>query len=153
GAVHSMAFTPDGKTLLAYGIDGVRIWDTGTGKEVRHLTAERGSYLACASFSSDGTLIATAQVDREGFSRDGPIRLWDRATGKKVREFGNRHYHHLAFSPDGKTLAADSGFRPNHIELWEVDTGRLIHSWDTKDDPPSFLAVMPDGKSVITVGR
>jgi RNA polymerase sigma factor (sigma-70 family) len=151
-AIHSMAFTPDARELLAYGNDGVRVWDPATGKQILQLVGVPDRPIGWAAFSPDGTLIATAETHRDGYSDEGPVRLWERATGKQVRQFGNRPYHQVCFSPDGKLVAADSGFRPNHVELWETATGRPVGSLDAGNDPPGFLALMPDGKTLLTAG-
>lgn len=55
----------------------------------------------------------------------------------------------LAFSPDGKTLAA-SGYR--EITLWEPTTGRLLARWPTKAHRIADLEFTRDGKTLIHAG-
>ncbi|MBY0231132.1 MAG: hypothetical protein K2W96_17745, partial [Gemmataceae bacterium] len=60
--VLKMAFSPDGKTLASGGtVDGLRVWDTATGKQIRHIYGEDDSEyrVVNVAFMPDGkTLLA-----------------------------------------------------------------------------------------------
>jgi WD40 repeat protein/serine/threonine protein kinase len=112
-AIHSAAFSPDGRRLLSASKDRtVRLWDVDSGKsrELRGHTDE----VFTAIFHPDGTRIASA-------GRDRMIWLWDVATGQQVaRLSGHTNYvWSLAFSPDGKTLASGSG--DGTVRLWDTE--------------------------------
>jgi WD40 repeat protein/TPR repeat protein len=67
--VNSLAFSPDGRTLITGGDDGmVRFWNVEDGAERQVL--EIGGRVSSVAFSADGTQILTA-----GF--DGNLQLWD----------------------------------------------------------------------------
>src|SRR5262249_21442093 len=75
-AVFGVAFTPDGRTLLTAGQEGlIRVWDVATRREVRHWRGHEGGVLALA-LSGDGRTLATG-------GRDSVVRLWDVASGKE----------------------------------------------------------------------
>lgn len=51
----------------------------------------------------------------------------------------------LAFTPDGRFIASPSG---NSVELRNVQTGRLVQSFDGHTDPVMRLAISPDGRQL-----
>ena len=72
GDVLALAFTPDGKTLITTGPDGLaKIWDVATTTVRADLTGHEGQVLRVA-VSSDGQTIATGGEDRS-------VRLWNTA--------------------------------------------------------------------------
>jgi WD40 repeat protein/serine/threonine protein kinase len=146
-----VAISHDGTRLLAPGSDGtVNLLDASTGRVV--LTV-RGDGAALA-ISRDGTRIATRVGDRNNTAlrpvQPTTILLWDAHTGERIAERVdglNPAIISLAFSPDGKVLAA-AGFR-GEVKLW--DTNRL---GDPNSEPRilthsgviSGVAFSPDGR-------
>ena len=65
GAIHGLAFTPDGRRLASSAQDmTVRLWDTQTGEGV--LTLQRGLHnRSPLAFSRDGVLLASVGLDLE----------------------------------------------------------------------------------------
>jgi WD40 repeat protein len=72
--------------------------------------------------------------------RLGSNRFWHLA------EQGNHGVNDLAFSPDGRTLAA-LGYQDDCISLWEVPSGRLLRKWEAdRADRCGELAFSPCGR-------
>jgi RNA polymerase sigma factor (sigma-70 family) len=120
-----VAFTPDGKTLLANVAVGLRIWETATGLERFRRPPELGLELAM-SVSPDGRQLATATWT------DQDVTLWNLADGSPVRSFPRRadarNAGGVAFSSDGRTLATvqDDGW----VQFWDAASGqerRAVH--------------------------
>jgi RNA polymerase sigma factor (sigma-70 family) len=151
--ISSIALSPNDRTLLTASRDHtVRLWDVATGREVRRFSGhenQRSNDSPSAAFSPDGKIVGV------GLGSSEPICLWDAATGKKLRELESPHssWGHLAFSLDGKTLAAAS--ERHRIAVWDAATGRLLHQLDGDDkklDVAVPIAFSPDGRLLASGG-
>lgn len=100
GAVRSVAFSPDGKTIASGSDDKtVKIWDAATGTILRSLRGHSGT-VTSVFFSPDGkTLISSG--------KDKTVRVWDASTGEPLQRSPGVSCEGTpaAFSPDGKFLA------------------------------------------------
>jgi serine/threonine protein kinase/WD40 repeat protein len=136
----AVAFSPDGRRL-AIGFKTVVVYDLGA-RPARHL-AGHGIWTTALAFHPGRQLLAVA-------SRGNDITLREVATGEEVRRwkfplpFGN-----LAFSPDGRLLAAGPFARFNFTlnagaMLLETETGKM-----RRPCPGKFTAAVafdPEGR-------
>lgn len=132
--VNSIAFSPDGKLLAT----GSEVFDPATGARVRDFAG--GAY--DVAFSPDGSLIATAN----GYFPNG-VRLFSASTGQLVRQITDNYTNALAFSPDGKQLAAAT--LSQGVVVWDAVAGTKIR---TLAGGSGSVAYSPDGKIVATGG-
>jgi WD40 repeat protein len=159
--VRALAFSPDGKMLATGSNDkAARLWDVASGQMVRALHGHSGE-LWSHVFSSDGKLLATS-------SRDRALRLWDTRSGQLTGTFfGPADWVPwppvLAFSPDGKLLAAGGGIGRRDANgsvqsiggatwLWNIQTGQLEATLRGQHDAIHSLAFSPDGSLLATGG-
>src|SRR5262245_51106927 len=118
-SVISVAFAPDGKTVVSVGNDQLaRLWDAATGKELRQFRGHRGS-IESVAFAPDGKTFLTGSYDQT-------LRLWDVETGKELRQFTGHTSSILAvaLSPDGKLAASEA--HDQTVRLWDVATGKEV---------------------------
>jgi WD40 repeat protein/tRNA A-37 threonylcarbamoyl transferase component Bud32 len=139
--VGGVAFSPDGKAVLAGGEEGARLWDAATSQPLGPLLPHPGGTGAVA-FSGDGKTVLTV-----GWG--DTVRRWDALTsrplGPLVRLPGVFSWRTLAFHPDGKTLLS-RGERPTTAQLWDATTGRPVGPPLDHQEYVSVVAFSPDGK-------
>jgi WD40 repeat protein len=156
GPVGRQAFSPDGETLYTPSDDGTVIaWDlTGNRRFGRPFTFTHdqvGEYRHPGTFSPDGRLIAVGL-------RGGGIGLWDAnsltPSGAPLLETGVGDVSALAFSPNGRTLAAvtQEATTYGEVTLWDVESRSL--RWGPIELPGIGLGVSfsADGTTVATAG-
>jgi WD40 repeat protein len=119
GEIQALAYTHDGSTLVSAGHDPtIKLWDAQTGKLTRTLKAHRTTVTSIV-FSPDGTLMATGSTDKT-------VKLWDARTWTLKQTFyapNSSMAYSLAFTPDGKQLAAAVGNydrKYGAIVMWDV---------------------------------
>jgi RNA polymerase sigma factor (sigma-70 family) len=144
-----VAFSPDGKTLLAgAGIRDrpaagmkyvIRRWEVASWNEQQPLQGHT-DHIRGMVFTPNGKSLLTASLDKS-------IRLWDWATGKEERRWEEPEYVCcLTLSADGKVMAA--GEMKGMLVLWDGASGRELARWKASPDELSGLAFSPDGKTL-----
>lgn len=150
GNVARLAFSPDGKTLAA-ATESAKLlfWDVKTGKSQPPLegTFFRMQYV---TYSKDGRYLAVCGGKFDN-PRNGRVAVWDLKTKKQleIRKL-SAPVISVAFSPDGKTLAA-CGF-DRRVHAYGVPSMKELF---TLAGSPSYLECVnftPDGKTLLSTG-
>ncbi len=119
--VYSVAFSPDGQTLVSGSADGtIILWDVAAQQPISRFLTNHTTGVASVAFSPDGQMLASGGADNT-------IVLWNVETLQPLGEPFVGHkadVYSVFFSPDGKTLA--SGSRDNTVILWDVETRRPL---------------------------
>jgi len=165
GVVGALAFSPDGKYLVAgFGSphlftdasspNPLKVWEVATRRLIRRLSGHTG-YCVSLDFSKDGARLASG-------SRDGTAILWSTKSWKATKTLRNSDpgstysqavvgmVDDVAFSPDGKTLAMAS--REGSVLLWDVASGKLLETLKGHSSAVSAVVFSPDGRTLASGG-
>src|SRR5262249_27899251 len=149
--IASMTLSPDG-SMLALGTGPnthkILVWKWQTAEEPREIKSgwHRGRAVV---FSPDGKVLA------ECSNSEPDVRVFDVASGRLLHKLeqpdleahGN---YHVAFSPDGKLVAAYGGrSNTNATILWDAATGKFVKQLDFG----GALAFSPDSSLLVAGSR
>ncbi|KAK4109350.1 tricorn protease domain 2-containing protein [Canariomyces notabilis] len=155
GDIDSIACLPDGKGFATISNSKLQLWNNAL-EEVQ--PSHQFSYsmtMSKIAFTPDGRTLATAP-----YRPSTTIYLWDwtarielQPLMTHVEDDAGRHWSDLsiytiAFSQDGKTIAAAVGRK---IRLWDITTRRLKYVLDYIEDGDTFpyiLSFSPDGSTL-----
>ena len=145
GGAATLAFSPDGATLVSANFDtDVRIWKTRSGELVRKIEDLTGAMFASA-FTPNGEELVMGGLDETLYILDGKTYAL-----KRTLKGHGETIAALAISPDGRTLVT-GGFdvvataNPVKLVFWDLASGSIM---PTARSPHavSALTFSPDGK-------
>lgn len=167
--INAVAFTPDGKQIVASGHHELTVWNIADGKLVKRVytRAERAYGLV---FLADGKLVVAGA--RPG--QEGDVRVYDIAASGKTENGvtilngvddpkvmlkqlldSDDAILALAVSPDGKKLAAGGCDRA--VRVWDISGGvlnaKLDQTVENHADWVLSVALAADGKHLLTASR
>lgn len=170
GWVRAAAFSPDGQFVVSGSADyrsqknecdhSLRLWDVGTGKELRRMEGKgQMQSINSVAFSPNGQFVLFGGEYKM-------VGTWDVRTGKLLKQVSqpSANTKCVAISPDGRIAAsghvwaAKDSFRdgklfdPEHhvVCLWDVKTGRLIRTLHGHSGAVNAVAFSPDGRYVLS---
>ncbi len=160
---YPFGFTPGGEAVILLG-SAISVWDVRTGKQRSSWSLEKNHVLdkpadagrssfervEAAQVSPDGRGVALSVIkDRppQPGSQSWFCRLMvlETATGKLVQQIDvdGETVEALAFSPDGKRLAAGGAWT---VRVWDIDSGRSAGPFEGHRGKVTSLAFSPEGK-------
>jgi WD40 repeat protein len=162
GKVYAIDFSPDGQRLLTASDRSLWIWDALPGA-VRVPTLTHSNWVGFADFSTDGSLLVTAEsVDlaTPQHSNYDVVKtdpscaawIWNVHTGKRVagplwHEGGITSAH---FSPNGTRVV--TGSRDQTARVWDAATGQPLTGPLEHPQIVRFARFTPNGQRLITAG-
>ncbi|MDH3459812.1 MAG: hypothetical protein OEM00_02330 [Burkholderiaceae bacterium] len=148
GNVLSIAFSPDGRTIAAAGLDQeISLWDVAKGTRLAVLKTKQQGSVASIAFSPNGKLLASGGIDKQ-------VTLWDVNSRKQLGEPLKGHedsVRGVAFSPDNKLIASTG--EDGRVILWDVSSRKQFgqpfmgHTQAGVD-----VAFSPNGKLLASAG-
>ncbi len=146
-AIRNLVVSPTDSTVVTAGQDGtIRHWETAAGRELGVIArfADSADTMAIAP---DGKTLLLAS------SHGGRFALWSVAEQRELltlpRINPRNPVRHVAFSPDGKTVASE-------WRVWDVATGQVLVTFrdpdEQKNRDANFFPIFysPDGTKLIT---
>jgi WD40 repeat protein len=92
------------------------------------------------AFSANGSRIALT-------GDSGDVEIWDVLAARRLRTIkGSSQVFTLAFSPDGRQLAASSA--DSKINVWQLEGDELRASFDVPGGPVYSIGYTPDGRRI-----
>jgi WD40 repeat protein len=167
GGISALAFRSDGLVVAVAQGPNVQLWDTSEWKPCLSLKGERslfgytefgsgtprevveekespqshGSTIKEINFSPDGSLLATASIDRT-------VKIWDCHTGRELRMIRLSDSASCAtFSPDGRILVLGGS---DGMMIMETSEFREVQSIEGDRVSTMCAAFSMDGKSLTT---
>jgi len=145
--VAGAALSPDGKLLATASYDRtIRIWDVGTGKQVRAIKDAHGYRAVDVTWSPDGKNLATS-------GWDGTAKIWDATTGRAILTLRVQDVDvvdSVSYSPDGRRLATSAA--DGVVRIWDLRTGQeeLALRGHTEGRRIITVAFSPDGTKLVS---
>ncbi len=110
------------------------------------LQAPPATSVNSVAVSPDGSLVATG-------AGEGGVRLYDAGTGVLRRAIGEAGDRSVAFSPDGRILAAAGYHMDKLVGIYDVETGRRLQALPGHTEWETYAtAFSPDGKLLASTG-
>ncbi|MDT0449387.1 WD40 repeat domain-containing serine/threonine protein kinase [Streptomyces hesseae] len=142
GSIRGIAFSPDGKSVASVAANSlaetsVRLWDAGTGRDIKNFTGTDVKNFSSVMFSEDGSTVMA--------SGTGGVHVWNVGTGGLAATLTDAHpdLETAAYRPGKAVIAGAGGVRAPNIK---DDTGKTVSLWDvaTKQVTTTLKAVMPE---------
>ena len=125
----------------------MKVWDVVTGRLLHDLDGGTEKVFGVA-FDPDGRRLAAV-------GSNGQLRLWDAATGRKLWSavVGGIGFS-VAFSADGKLVAADAGVRNNaegaSVKIFDAETGLEKRTLSGLVGSVNRMVFSPDDSRIVT---
>lgn len=121
GVVHSIAFTADSRQVIAASEDGVRLWEVGSGRLVKVLSAKGHASRFILATNTTASQFVFA-------SMDGHAEVWDVTLENKRLEYNvDVGTSAIAFQPNGERVVTASAYA---LKQWDATEGRLLNLRD-----------------------
>ena len=152
------AISPDGKTLVTDGTDGMQVWDTSEWRVVRTFS---DLHVRATAFSADSARAAVALVrgQRSAIQLEeataSEVQLWNTSslrTGipedRAPTQFESRGgVNRLIFSPNGRGVATVT---VESFQIWDSQTGQPLSQPFEGSRGKTDLVFLPDNKTFVT---
>src|SRR5215469_6914152 len=142
-SVDAVAVTPDGQCAVSASWDDtLKVWDLGSGRELRTLTGHTSDVTAVA-VTPDGQCAVSA-------SEDKTLKVWELGSGRELRTLTGHtsSVYAVAVTPDGQRAVSASS--DHTLKVWELGGGRELRTLTGHTNSVFAVAVTPDGQRAVS---
>lgn len=139
----------DDKVLVTSHRSGLlRQWNTDTGETVRTWKSIHKGPVACMSFDSTTTLLATG-------GSDSTVKVWDIVKQYCTHNLKGAQgvFSVVEFHPNPERLILFGSANDCHLRVWDLQTSRCIASMEGHYSTITSLSFTEDGSKLLTGGR
>jgi WD40 repeat protein len=137
----SLAFSPDGKILVAGTDENVHLWEVSTWKPLGLLRGKATS----VTFNKSGSRMAASAGDQG-------VRVWDTQTWKESSYLAIKgQTRAVGICPHGTKLVV--GYWEGPMKIWDVSTKQLVQTLEGHTEVVGGIAFSPDGKLLASAGH
>jgi WD40 repeat protein len=146
-AVYSVAFSPDGKSLVTGSFDNtLKLWDVPGGREIKTFGGPQGhqKMVLSVAFSPDGHAIASGGADNTA-------KVWDVPSAHPLRSLiDSDAINGLALSPDGTRLAVAG--KDGAVKVYSAADFKLLFELKGHSGPVTGVAFSGNGQTLASSG-
>ena len=130
GAVHGVAFHPDGKWVYSSGADRtIRLWDDCSGKRLQHKTEDGKAVDRLLRYDGEVFELLVAVPYLFGPSADRTVRQFHPDDGREVRRFSRHADWVLCVAYDAASRRLITGDASGRVSLWNEANGAFLRSF------------------------
>jgi WD40 repeat protein len=155
-SMNDVTYSRDGKRIITSAIDQIDVWETGSGKLLRHFAGFSVRRKDVPIEVGYPFAISPDQNHVAAGGADGRIRIYQLGSAKSLIEwetpgakefFGRRPaIRSLVYSPDGRTLLTVE--HTGMVRLWSVGSGAELRVFSEPKAGVLAIAFSPDGKLI-----
>ena len=148
-AVSCVAISPHGGLAASGGDDGVaRVWDIGSGKEIRAFSADNRAPIRDVAFAPSGKALLTASTDRS-------VRLWDIDGNNQAGRFDQHGTVVIKASFINGGAQTMSASRDSAIKAWGLSKHKHLVLASVATNAPSSVQspARPDRPALKPIGK
>src|SRR5262249_49243455 len=136
-----LVFHPDSRRFVTVSESRVRLWDSSRGTVIRTLSDSGADR---AVWSLDGKRLLVGRGDKVTVlnTEGGQVREWSESTEK---------WSAFIFNPDGQWVV--TGGEDGMLRIRDVQTGKVLATWQGHEVPISALTFSPDGNLLVSGAR
>jgi WD40 repeat protein len=148
------ALLPDGRAIAATIARKLQIRNLSTGEVEMPVLSGHEERITAVKATVDGRLAVSA-------SADGIVKIWDVQARKEIAKLtGHSGEVDLAISDESRRIVSGSLFTAStptlpdrSVKVWDLDSGRLLHTMEGHTAAVSAVAMMPGGARAVSTAQ